>query len=91
MQEGSAAADTLHEMQCMWFLLESAALYRRTGQYGEALKKCHEIGRVSEADVDLGLEELLCSTKERKRNQTRESYYWKGYPIETLFANASVF
>lgn len=44
-KEGSSAADTLHEMQCMWFLLESAALYRRTGQYGEALKKCHEIGR----------------------------------------------
>jgi hypothetical protein len=34
-------------MQCMWFELEMARAYRRLKKYGEALKKCHEIDRVS--------------------------------------------
>lgn len=44
-REGISAAENLHEMQCMWFELECAALYQRLGKYGEALKKCHEIDR----------------------------------------------
>jgi hypothetical protein len=35
-KENSSPAEYLREMQCMWFELE----------YGEALKKCHEIDRV---------------------------------------------
>lgn len=47
LQEGSSAADSLTDMQCMWYLTEGARAYMRRGQYGEALKKCHEIDRVS--------------------------------------------
>jgi len=45
-QEGVAAMENLHEMQCMWFELECALAYQKMGKYGEALKKCHEIDRV---------------------------------------------
>ena len=31
----------------MWFQVECAAAYQRLGKWGEALKKCHEIDRVS--------------------------------------------
>ena len=40
--------DNLNEMQCMWFQVECAAAYQRLGKWGEALKKCHEIDRVSD-------------------------------------------
>ena len=46
-QEGVSAVDNLNEMQCMWFQIESAAAYQRMGKWGDALKKCHEIDRVS--------------------------------------------
>jgi len=46
-QEGVAAMENLHEMQCMWFELECALSYQKMGKFGEALKKCHEIDRVS--------------------------------------------
>jgi peptide alpha-N-acetyltransferase len=36
----------LNEMQCMWFETECAKSFRRRGQLGEALKKCHEVERV---------------------------------------------
>jgi len=45
-QDGVAAMENLHEMQCMWFELECALAYQKKGQFGEALKKCHEIDRV---------------------------------------------
>ena len=48
-QEGVSAMENLNEMQCMWFQTETAAAYARLGKYGEALKKCHEIDRVSES------------------------------------------
>jgi len=60
-QEGVAAMENLHEMQCMWFELECALAYRKMGKYGEALKKCHEIDRVS------GLVCLLCSRSQCTR------------------------
>ena len=46
-QEGVSATENLNEMQCMWFQTECAGAYQRLGQWGEALKKCHEIDRVS--------------------------------------------
>ena len=46
-QEGVPAVENLNEMQCMWFQTECAFAYKRLGKYGEALKKCHEIDRVS--------------------------------------------
>ncbi len=46
-QEGTSAVDNLNEMQCMWFQTECAAAYQRLGKLGDALKKCHEIERVS--------------------------------------------
>ena len=46
-QEGTSAAENLHEMQCMWFQLECAAAYQRMEKYGEALKKCHQVDKVS--------------------------------------------
>ena len=39
--------ENLNEMQCMWFQTECALSYQRQGKFGEALKKCHEIDRVS--------------------------------------------
>ena len=39
--------ENLNEMQCMWFQTECAAAYRRLSNFGEALKKCHEVDRVS--------------------------------------------
>ena len=34
-------------LQCMWFQTECAGAFQRKGLYGEALKKCHEVERVS--------------------------------------------
>merc|ERR1712001_10506 len=46
-REGVSSTESLNEMQCMWFQTECAAAYQRRGQFGEALKKCHEVERVS--------------------------------------------
>lgn len=46
LQEGSLAAENLNEMQCMWFQSECGRAYKRLGNYGEALKKCHEMEKV---------------------------------------------
>lgn len=47
LQEGTSAVENLNEMQCMWFQTECALAYKSLNKYGEALKKCHEIERVS--------------------------------------------
>lgn len=44
-REGVSAMENLNEMQCMWFQTECALSYQRTGNWGESLKKCHEIDR----------------------------------------------
>lgn len=44
-REGVPAMENLNEMQCMWFQTECALAYKRMGQWGNALKKCHEIER----------------------------------------------
>lgn len=44
-REGVSAAESLNEMQCMWFQTEAAAAYQRLGQFGESLKKCIEVDR----------------------------------------------
>jgi tetratricopeptide (TPR) repeat protein len=44
-RDGVSAMENLNEMQCMWFQTESALAYQRMGQWGESLKKCHEIER----------------------------------------------
>ncbi|XP_014681955.1 PREDICTED: N-alpha-acetyltransferase 15, NatA auxiliary subunit-like [Priapulus caudatus] len=44
-REGVSAVDNLNEMQCMWFETECARAYHRSGKWGEAIKKCHEIDR----------------------------------------------
>ena len=46
MQEGVNAAHNMNEMQCMWFANEAAYAHFAKGDYGEALKKCHEVDRV---------------------------------------------
>lgn len=46
-REGVSAMENLNEMQCMWFQTECALAYQRLGNYGESLKKCHEVDRVS--------------------------------------------
>ena len=46
-REGVSATESLNEMQCMWFQTECAGAFQRKGLYGEALKKCHEVERVS--------------------------------------------
>lgn len=49
-QEGVSAMENLNEMQCMWFQTECALAYQRLGKFGDALKKCHEVDRVSSRD-----------------------------------------
>uniref|UniRef100_A0A2A4IU32 Uncharacterized protein n=1 Tax=Heliothis virescens TaxID=7102 RepID=A0A2A4IU32_HELVI len=44
-REGVPATENLNEMQCMWFQTEAAAAYKRLHQWGEALKKAHEVDR----------------------------------------------
>lgn len=44
-REGVSAMENLNEMQCMWFQTECAQAYHRLGQYGDALRKCHEVDR----------------------------------------------
>lgn len=44
-REGVPAMENLNEMQCMWFQTECALAFKRMGQLGAALKKCHEIER----------------------------------------------
>ncbi|XP_045504813.1 N-alpha-acetyltransferase 15, NatA auxiliary subunit [Colias croceus] len=44
-REGVPATENLNEMQCMWFQTEAAAAYQRLQQWGEALKKAHEVDR----------------------------------------------
>nr|XP_032523162.1 N-alpha-acetyltransferase 15, NatA auxiliary subunit [Danaus plexippus plexippus] len=44
-REGVPATENLNEMQCMWFQTEAAAAYQRLKQWGEALKKAHEVDR----------------------------------------------
>lgn len=39
--------ESLNEMQCMWFQTECALAYQRLEKWGDALKKCHEVDRVS--------------------------------------------
>ena len=46
-QEGTSAVENLNEMQCMWFQTECALAYKSMNKFGDALKKCHEIERVS--------------------------------------------
>ena len=46
-REGVGATESLNEMQCMWFQTECAGAFQRRGNYGDALKKCHEVERVS--------------------------------------------
>lgn len=40
---GVSVTENLIEMQCMWFMIESAQAYNRMKLYGQALKKCYEI------------------------------------------------
>ncbi|XP_071539281.1 N-alpha-acetyltransferase 15, NatA auxiliary subunit isoform X2 [Panulirus ornatus] len=44
-REGVSAMENLNEMQCMWFQTECAQAYYRLGQYGDSLRKCHEVDR----------------------------------------------
>lgn len=48
---GVPAMESLNEMQCMWFQTECAGAFERLGKYGEALKKCIEVDRVSSRDL----------------------------------------
>lgn len=59
-REGVLAMENLNEMQCMWIQTEAANAYKRLGKYGEALKKCHEVDRVSYAKSNGWLSSIEC-------------------------------
>lgn len=59
-REGVLAMENLNEMQCMWIQTEAANAYKRLGKYGEALKKCHEVDRVSYAMHNCWLCSIEC-------------------------------
>ena len=40
--------ENLNEMQCMWFQTECALAYQRMDRFGDSLKKCIEVDRVSQ-------------------------------------------
>lgn len=42
-REGQPAVDNLNEMQCMWFLTESARTYFKSQDWANVLQKCHEV------------------------------------------------
>lgn len=46
-REGVPAMESLNEMQCMWFQTECAYAFQRMGRFGDAVKKCLEIDRVT--------------------------------------------
>jgi tetratricopeptide (TPR) repeat protein len=46
-REGMKSDDALYEMQCLWYPLACAKAYLAKKDYGEALKRCHQIDRVS--------------------------------------------
>ncbi|VDO03162.1 unnamed protein product [Rodentolepis nana] len=48
----TTATQYLTEMQCMWFLIETARSYWTMQKYGDALKYCHEIDRVYTAILE---------------------------------------
>lgn len=43
--------ENLNEMQCMWFQTECAGAFARLNKFGEALKRCHQIDRVSKPGI----------------------------------------
>ena len=45
--QGVPAMENLNEMQCMWFQTECALAYQRMDRFGDSLKKCIEVDRVS--------------------------------------------
>jgi len=57
--------ENLNEMQCMWFQTECAVAYQRLGKYGDALKKCHEVERVSRCKHYQFLSQYFHVLKER--------------------------
>lgn len=42
-REGQPAVENLNEMQCMWFLTESARTYFNSQDWASTLQKCHEV------------------------------------------------
>ncbi|XP_065315731.1 N-alpha-acetyltransferase 16, NatA auxiliary subunit-like [Gordionus sp. m RMFG-2023] len=42
-KENTIPSEDLNEMQCMWYLLACASSYKIMSDYGQALKKCHQI------------------------------------------------
>ncbi|KAI6233613.1 hypothetical protein M3Y99_00897600 [Aphelenchoides fujianensis] len=44
-REGMKSDDALYEMQCLWYPLACAKAYLGRKEYGEALKRCHQIDR----------------------------------------------
>lgn len=69
---GVSVMENLNEMQCMWFLKETADAYYRMGMYGMALKKCYEIdGYFSEVTEDQFDFHTYCMRKMTLRSYIR--------------------
>lgn len=51
-REGMKSDEALQEMQCLWYPWAAAKSFKKKGQLGEALKRCHLIERVSKILID---------------------------------------
>ncbi|KAI6186735.1 hypothetical protein M3Y98_00164700 [Aphelenchoides besseyi] len=45
-REGMKSDDALYEMQCLWYPLACAKSFLARKEYGESLKRCHQIERI---------------------------------------------
>lgn len=68
--------ENLNEMQCMWFQTECAKAYYRLTQYGDSLRKCHEVDRVSFIiiNINCGVCSICCTQRKKDRRYVNKLF-----------------
>ena len=65
--------DNLNEMQCMWFLTESARIYFKNQDWANVLQKCHEVSTTCVPRVSCE----IFQTESRKFNRLAQNFNHK--------------